>query len=69
MDTNRHEDRWTSLNDKRHQNASAILCPWCDFVSLVDDPRAVKAAALTTSHCLFVSDLWLDLLNGKNIDR
>ena len=32
------EDRWTSLNDKRHQNASAILCPWCDFVSLVDNP-------------------------------
>ena len=24
---------------------------------------------LTTGHCLFVSDLWLDLLNGKNIDR
>ena len=23
MDTNRHEDRWTSLNDKRRQNASA----------------------------------------------
>ena len=38
MDTNRHEDRWTSLNDKRHQNASAIFCPWCDFVSLVDNP-------------------------------
>ena len=38
MDTNKHEDRWTSLNDKRHQNASAILCPWCDFVPLVDNP-------------------------------
>ena len=32
MDTNKHEDRWTSFNDKRHQNASAILCPWCDDV-------------------------------------
>ena len=32
MHTNRHEDRWTSFNDKRHQNASAILCPWCDDV-------------------------------------
>ena len=38
MDTKRHEDTWTSFNDKRHQNASAILCPWCDFVSLVDHP-------------------------------
>ena len=32
--TKRHEDRWTSFNHKRRQNASAILCPWCDFVSL-----------------------------------
>ena len=38
MDTNRREDRWTSVNDKRHQNPSAILCPWCDFVPLVDNP-------------------------------
>ena len=38
MDTNRHEDRWTSLNDKRYQNASAILCPWGDDVSLVNYP-------------------------------
>ena len=37
--TNRHEDRWTSLNDKRYQNASAILCPWGDDVSLVNYPR------------------------------
>ena len=29
MDTNRHEDTWTCFNDKRHQNTSAILCPWC----------------------------------------
>ena len=32
INTNRSEDRWTSLNDKRHHNASAILCPWCDDV-------------------------------------
>ena len=32
MDTNRPEDTWTCFNDKRHQNASAILCPWCDDV-------------------------------------
>ena len=32
MNTNRHEDRWTSLDDKQHQNPSAILCPWCDDV-------------------------------------
>ena len=32
MDTNRPEDRWTSFNDKRRQNASAMLCPWCDDV-------------------------------------
>ena len=32
MDTNRHEDRWTSFNDKRNQNASALLSRWCDHV-------------------------------------
>ena len=32
IDTNRSEDRWTSFNHKRHQNASAIWCPWCDEV-------------------------------------
>ena len=32
MDTNEHEDRWTSFNHKRHQNASAIWCPCCDDV-------------------------------------
>ena len=32
IDTNRPEDRCTSFNHKRHQNASAILCPWCDDV-------------------------------------
>ena len=32
MDSNRHEDRWTSFNHKRRQNASALLCPWCDDV-------------------------------------
>ena len=32
MNTKRHEDRWTSFNHKRHQNASAIWCPWCDDV-------------------------------------
>ena len=35
MDTNRHEYRWTSFNDKRHQNASAILCPWGDDVMVM----------------------------------
>ena len=30
INTNRPEDRWTSLNDKRYRNASAIWCPWCD---------------------------------------
>ena len=32
MNTNRPEDGWTSFNHKRHQNASAMLCPWCDDV-------------------------------------
>ena len=32
MNTNRPEDRWTCFNHKRHQNASAIWCPWCDDV-------------------------------------
>ncbi len=36
--TNRHEDRWTSFNHKRYQNPSAISCPWCDDVSLVNYP-------------------------------
>ena len=30
INTNRPEDRWTCFNHKRHQNASAIWCPWCD---------------------------------------
>ena len=34
MDTKEHEETWTSFNHKRHQNASANWCPWCDFVSL-----------------------------------
>ena len=32
INTNRPVDRWTSFNHKRHQNASAIWCPWCDDV-------------------------------------
>ena len=32
MNTNRHEDRWTSFNHKRRQNASALLSRWCDHV-------------------------------------
>ena len=32
INTNRPEDRWTSFNHKRRQNASAIWCPWCDDV-------------------------------------
>ena len=32
INTNRPEDRWTSFNDKRRQNASAILRPWGDDV-------------------------------------
>ena len=32
INTNRPEDRGTSLNPKRHRNASAIWCPWCDDV-------------------------------------
>ena len=32
INTNRPEDRWTSFNHKRHQNTSAIWCPWCDDV-------------------------------------
>ena len=32
INTNRPEDRWTCFNHKRHQNASAIWCPWCDDV-------------------------------------
>ena len=32
MDTNRHEDRWTSFNDNWRQNTSALLCRWCDPV-------------------------------------
>ena len=32
MNTNRHEDRWTSFNDNWRQNASALLSRWCDPV-------------------------------------
>ena len=32
INTNRPEDRGTCFNDKRHRNASAIWCPWCDDV-------------------------------------
>ena len=32
INTNRPEDRWTCFNHKRHQDASAIWCPWCDDV-------------------------------------
>ena len=32
INTNRPKDRWTCFNHKRSQNASAILCPWCDDV-------------------------------------
>ena len=32
MNTNRHEDRWTSFNDNWRQNASALLSRWCDHV-------------------------------------
>ena len=38
MNTNRHEVKWTSFNEKLHQIASATSCPWYDFVSLVDNP-------------------------------
>ena len=34
----RQENTWTSFNDKRHQNASATLLPWFDFVSFLDNP-------------------------------
>ena len=37
MNTNRHEDRWTFFNHKRHQNASAILLLLSHFVSFVDN--------------------------------
>ena len=38
MDTNRHKDKWTCFNHKRHHNTSAIGCPWCVTapVSFVD---------------------------------
>ena len=32
INTNRPEDRWTSFNHKRRQNASALLSRWCDPV-------------------------------------
>ena len=32
INTNRPEDKWTCFNDKRHQNASALLSRWCDPV-------------------------------------
>ena len=32
INTNRHEDRWTSFNDNWRQNASALLSRWCDPV-------------------------------------
>ncbi len=32
MNTNSHEDRWTSFNDNWRQNASALLSRWCDPV-------------------------------------
>ena len=61
MNTNRHEDYWTSFNDKRHQNASANLLFWYDFVSFVDNPSilVVTPSQLTTHQsvywCSFVS--------------
>ena len=30
INTNRHADRRAYFNDKRRQNASGVLCPWCD---------------------------------------
>ena len=30
INTNRPEDRRPSFRGKRHQNASAVWCPWCD---------------------------------------
>ena len=41
MTTNRHEDRWTFLNDQGHENASAMLLLWYHFVSLVDKPLSI----------------------------
>ena len=32
MNTNRHQDSWTSFNDNWRQNASALLSRWCDPV-------------------------------------
>ena len=42
MDTNEHEDRWTSFSGKRRQNASAILCPWCDPVMGGSPPGSAR---------------------------
>ena len=40
MNTNRHEDRWTSFNDNWRQNASALLSRWCDPVMGGSPPGA-----------------------------
>ena len=38
MDTNKHEDRWTYSNDKRHPSASAILFPEFFMMPFIDYP-------------------------------
>ena len=40
INTNRPEDRWTSFNHKRHQNASTLLSRWCDHVMGGSPPGA-----------------------------
>ena len=54
MNTNTHESRWTHSNDKRHQNASATLSPWNDFVSVVDNP-AISVATPPNQHLIIQS--------------
>ena len=44
MDTNRHKDKWTCFNHKRHHNTSAIGCPWC-----VDSPSVLRGYLFSLS--------------------
>ncbi len=51
MNTNTHESSRTHSNDKRHENASATLLPWYDFVSVVDNP-SISVVAPPNQHLI-----------------
>ena len=60
MHTNRHEDRWTFFNDKRHQNASAILCPWCDDVMGKASRERGRPARTKPGTASAISPTWIN---------